>query len=428
MENSNGAKAHPPRTRRLGIWLVGAHGGVATTTAVGTLAIRKGLAVPRGLVTELSDFSALDLAPLSGVSFGGWELRPGTWREAAHEIQDRSGTFKESLLGAVEEDLAGFDRWVKPGLAAGCGEAIGALAPGARREHPVDFFARAVEDLARFRREARLDAVVVVNVASSEPPPAVGLLESLTTWTSFAKELKRRLPRLPASVVYAAAAIEARCPYVNFTSSAGSNVPALAARALKNGVPHMGADGKTGETWVKTVLAPAFLARNLKILSWEGHNILGDGDGRILAHLENARAKLQDKDQALRRILKDPAVHSRVRIDYVPSLDDWKTAWDFIHFEGFLGVKMILQFIWQGCDAALAAPLILDLARLVEFAQKGGEAGWMTHLACFFKNPRGVEENGFEAQFERLRAYVRAHVQNRRNPPLASSALFRYRR
>lgn len=392
---------------RLGIWFAGAHGGVATTAVVGALAIRKGIAGTTGLVTELPDFSGLSLPSLNDMAFGGWEIRPGTWPAAAREIRDRSGALRDPVVAAVAKDLARLDRWVRPGIVAGSGAAIGRLA-GRRLagERPAAFLERAQEDLSAFRRKERLDAVVVVNAASSEPPLVPALARRLATWEGFEKELARRDARIPASVLYAAAAIEAGCPYVNFTPSAGSSPPGIAARAAARGLPHMGADGKTGETWLKTVLAPAFLARHLRVLSWEGYNILGDRDGQILAHPENARGKIQDKDGALRGILGDPGLHSRVRIDYVPSLDDWKTAWDFVHFEGFLGVKMILQFIWQGCDAILAAPMVLDLARLAAFAQARGEAGWMTHLACFFKNPQGTDENAFHRQFEVLKGYI----------------------
>lgn len=405
---------------RLGVWFAGAHGGVATTAVVGALAIRKGIAGTTGFVTELADFSGLSLPSLNDMAFGGWEIRPGTWPAAAREIRDRSGALRGPVVAAVERDLERLDRWVRPGIVAGSGAAIERLAGRRKAERPAAFLDRARKDLAAFRRKERLDAVVVVNAASSEPPLDGDLERRLATWEGFEREVARRGARIPASVLYAAAAIESGCPYVNFTPSAGASPAGVAERALARGIPHMGADGKTGETWVKTVLAPAFLARNLRVLSWEGYNILGDRDGQILAHPENARGKIQDKDGALRGILGDPGLHSRVRIDYVPSLDDWKTAWDFIHFEGFLGVKMILQFVWQGCDAILAAPMVLDLARLAAFAQARGEAGWMTHLACFFKKPQGTSEHGFHEQFERLKAYVaEARLRKPPHPALA---------
>ena len=160
---------------------------------------------------------------------------------------------------------------------------------------------------------------------------------------------------------------------------------------------------------MKTTLAPMFVARNLKVMSWEGYNMLGNRDGKVLDAPDANQAKCKDKDNCLRDILGDDETHSRVRIDYVPSLGDWKTAWDFIHFTGFLGTKMILQFIWQGCDSALASPLVLDLIRMADFAHRSNESGNLRHLACFFKAPYEAEEHGFFRQNEALLEYVAAH-------------------
>jgi myo-inositol-1-phosphate synthase len=128
-------------------------------------------------------------------------------------------------------------------------------------------------------------------------------------------------------------------------------------------------------------------------------------DGRILENPSNKAAKIQTKDQVLSKIL-GYSPHSRVHIDYVPSLGDQKTAWDFIHFRGFLGARMSLQFIWQGFDSILAAPLVLDLARLAELARRRGESGLMPHLASYFKAPLGVEAFGLHEQYGMLADYA----------------------
>jgi myo-inositol-1-phosphate synthase len=140
-------------------------------------------------------------------------------------------------------------------------------------------------------------------------------------------------------------------------------------------------------------------------MSWEGFNILGNMDGRILDHPENCESKIRSKDQVLSKIL-GYSPHTSVNIGYVPSLGDQKTAWDFIHFKGFLGAKMSLQFIWQGYDSILAAPLVLDLVRLAELAKRRAEGGAMTHLASFFKAPVGVEKHALQDQFRMLTDYV----------------------
>ena len=152
-----------------------------------------------------------------------------------------------------------------------------------------------------------------------------------------------------------------------------------------------------------------FSGRALNVLSWEGYNMLGNRDGYVLNDPDARESKTRSKDRALRQILGEGDMHSKVTIDYVPSLDDWKVAWDFIHFEGFLGARMTMQFTWQGNDSALAAPLVIDLARLAAFAQQQGETGLMPWTAGYFKSPAGVEEQNFVKQMALLEAYVAKH-------------------
>jgi myo-inositol-1-phosphate synthase len=202
---------------------------------------------------------------------------------------------------------------------------------------------------------------------------------------------------------------------VNFTPSTGSSLGALRELAERNDVPHAGKDAKTGETLVKSALGPMFAGRNLRVLSWEGHNILGNEDGLVLEDDENKESKLESKGDVLDSILPEIG-HNRVRIDYTPSLADWKTAWDYIHFEGFLDTQMKMQFTWEGSDSALAAPLVLDLARLVAYADEQGEGGTQPHLASFFKAPMDVDEHGLSTQLERLYEYAERHRSSETEP------------
>ena len=178
-------------------------------------------------------------------------------------------------------------------------------------------------------------------------------------------------------------------------------LPALEQLAEQRGVPHAGRDGKTGETLVKSALAPMFVTRNLHVRSWSGTNLLGGGDGAALAEPDRLASKLGSKQRLLSSILgyePDAPLH----IDYVPDLGEWKTSWDHVSFEGFLGTRMRMQFTWEGCDSALAAPLVLDLARLVAAAARAGQRGGLDALAFFFKDPWGVDEHRLEPQFQRL--------------------------
>ncbi|MFT5689646.1 MAG: myo-inositol-1-phosphate synthase, partial [Planctomycetota bacterium] len=159
-------------------------------------------------------------------------------------------------------------------------------------------------------------------------------------------------------------------------------------------------------------LAPMFAARALKVLAWQGYNMLGNGDGEALADPVRMESKRRTKDAVVRSIMGDPDMHTQVTIDYVPSLHDWKTAWDLIHFEGFLGAKMTLQFTWTGSDSALAAPLVLDLVRLTDLAHREGDVGEMAQTACYFKAPIAGGTHDFHAQFASLLDYAAKRVQD----------------
>ena len=202
-------------------------------------------------------------------------------------------------------------------------------------------------------------------------------------------------------------------PYVNFTPSLGAAPAAIQELAEERKACHAGQDGKTGETLLKSVLAPMFAARNLEVMSWVGHNIFGNLDGLVLDDPANKAAKIKSKDQLVGSILGyEP--QTLVSIEYIRSLGDWKTAWDHIHFRGFLDTPMTLQFIWQGCDSLLAAPLVLDLVRFVELSHRRGEVGLLTHLASFFKRPLGLKEHDFFRQFSLLLEWAERHARNRR--------------
>lgn len=402
--------------RRVGAWLIGARGALASTTVVGARAMAHGLAGSKGLVTELPELAVLPLAGVEDLVFGGWDVGGQPILERARALAHEDRAIPPGLVAALEDDLLAVESRIRPGVVNGSGPAARALAAPAvrrRREGLEAAIERLGDDLDRFGSDHRLDTVVVVNVASTEPPVALGpeherldrlqQLVQLDRWKAFAP-----------SMIYACAALGRGYPYINFTPSVGVSPPALQQLGVKNHVPFYGSDGKTGETLLKAVLAPLFRYRNFEVLSWEGHNILGGGDGWVLADPRHKLAKVRSKSGVLTSLLGS-APHAGVTIDYVPSLGTWKTAWDHIHFRGFLGTKMTAQFIWQGCDAVLAAPLVLDLIRLAEFAHRRGEIGLMPQLACFFKNPLGVATHSFSEQVQLLLDYVERHAPARRS-------------
>jgi myo-inositol-1-phosphate synthase len=399
--------------RRVGLWLVGAFGGVASTAVLGLAALRRGLTDTTSLVTALPLFAGLDLDAPESFEIGGHDIRKSSYARAIQDLNERSNIFDQRLMQSCADDLERWSANIRPGTVLNAGSTISRLVElpdASRAETPRAAIERIQADLLAFREKHRLSQLVVINVASTEPPFSTGEIHDALEHLRPALE-QRHASILPASSLYAWAALDLGLPYINFTPSLGASFPAVQMLAQERGALYAGKDGKTGETLLKTVLAPMFAARNMKILSWVGHNIFGNRDGLVLDDPENKASKIRTKDQVISQIVGyQPQTH--VSIEYIPSLDDWKTAWDHIHFQGFLGVKMTMQFTWQGCDSILAAPLVLDLARLALLSQRRSETGVLRHFACFFKSPMGVAEHHFFKQFEMLRHYVESVVRS----------------
>ena len=384
---------------KTGVWLIGACGNVGAVTVAGARAIARGLAGRTGLVTELKEVRGLPLPAVEDLVFGGHEVSGRTLWESARDFGRRAGVLTDRLLEPLKEDLDAIQADVRPGFPQRPVRTIGGSPRAAAG--PRAAVEAVQEDVRAFRDRHGLADVVVVNVATTEPLP-----EARPEWGSLTRMREAleddRAEVFPPSMLYAYAALDAGFPYVNFTPSTGSSVPALDELARARGTVHAGRDGKTGETLVKTTLAPLFAFRNLKVLAWEGYNMLGNPDGEALREPRTRESKAVSKDRSLRAILGEQAGHSSVHIDFVPSLDDWKVAFDYIHFEGFLGARMAMQFTWQGCDSLLAAPLVLDLVRFTERAWRAGEVGTLKFLSSFFKTPIDCDENDFVRQFQML--------------------------
>ncbi|RPK55698.1 Myo-inositol-1-phosphate synthase [Streptomyces sp. ADI96-02] len=365
----------PDARVRTGVWFIGARGSVATTATAGCAAIAAGLHPPSGMATETPPFARSGLPPLASLVFGGHDILDCPLAKRAEALAE-GGVLPHGLPAAVRAELDAADAEIRPG---------GPLPGDARTdEELITAFAA---DLAGFTRRHELARTVVVNVSSTEPAPGPDD------------------PRLPASSLYAAAALRAGCPYVDFTPSTGLRSPALAEAVASCGLPHAGRDGKTGQTLLRSVLAPMFVQRALPVRAWSGTNLLGGGDGAALADPAAAAAKNAGKE----RVLADTfgaAPEGEVHIDDVPAMGDWKTAWDHIAFDGFLGSRMILQTIWQGCDSALAAPLVLDLARLLARAHETGLSGPRPELGFYFKDPDGGGSAALADQYADLLAFA----------------------
>lgn len=400
-----GKQKHMARSR-IGIWFVGAKGGVASTSIVGLTALQKGMIGPMGLVTMLPKFADIGLADWDQFVVAGHDIRPEPLFDEAMKMFTQSRAIDEHIIRGCKAELDQINERVKPGTLFRVGDTIESFATAELREvkeSPRQAIDRIQADLKAFIAAEKLDQLVMINTASTEPSAETASLPK--TWAELEPLLADANCPLPASCLYAIAALDLGHPYVNFTPSAGSAPAALDDLAIKRGTCHMGHDGKTGETLLKSALAPMFAARNLEIMSWVGHNIFGNMDGKVLNDPKNKATKVTSKDKLLGQILGyNP--QTLISIEYIASLGDWKTAWDHVHFRGFLGTPMTLQLTWQGCDSILAAPLVLDLVRFTERAQRAGETGLLTCLASFFKSPLGTKENDFVRQFQMLEAWV----------------------
>jgi len=387
---------------RLGLWLIGARGNVGSTVATGLAAISAAQTPTRGLVSELPPFSHLQLTPLPNIVVGGHEIRGGGLRHHAERMWKESRAISPDLLDAASATLDAADSRIRPGTCLSASPRVLQFAEPAWA--PSDATARQAiarlrHDIEAFRLENELRHVVVVNIASTEPllgeppPPDWHALDALLDCSAE--------PVLPASSIYAIAAFEAGASYVNFTPSVGATPAAIQQLAYSRRMPHAGYDGKSGETMLKAVLAPMFAARNLHVRSWVGHNILGNLDGWVLQEAAHKEPKLRSKDHLVGEVL-GYTPQSLVSIEFIESMGDWKTAWNHIHFEGFLSTRMALQFTWQGCDSILAAPLVIDLARLLERAHRDGEYGPMAWLSFFFKSSPTPVPQDFGSQWNAL--------------------------
>jgi myo-inositol-1-phosphate synthase len=376
---------------RTGLWLVGARGSVATTVATGLALITARGQGTDGLVTEQPDLAAAGLVALDRLVLGGHDVVDVPLLKRAAQLAD-AGVVPHTALHLVHDELERTEQRLRGGYRPGHEDQAAA----------VECLAA---DIRAFRDAESLARVVVINVSSTE-----AVVEEQSGHESL-DALERAWAAgespLPPSAVYAAAAFTAGAAFIDFTPSTGARLPALGELAERHRVPWGGSDGKTGETLVKSVLAPMFAARSLRVRSWAGTNLLGGGDGATLADPQAMESKARSKARGLEAMLGHP-VDGPVHIDNIADLGDWKTAWDHLTFSGFLGTRMSMQFTWQGCDSSLAAPLVIDLARLADLALRRDEVGPLPALGFFFKDPVGSDEHRLFEQHHTLTEWATA--------------------
>ncbi|WP_242623061.1 inositol-3-phosphate synthase [Pseudonocardia sediminis] len=383
---------------RVGVAVVGLGGAVASTMVAGVELLRLGAVGSAGL--PFADRT--ELTPYESLRFGGWDLDPADLAKAAQVHQ----VLEPAQLDLVAGHLETLTPWPAVADPRWCRNAGGAnvVEISSLRER----IARIRDDLQRFRTEQELDTVVVLNLASTEAVPPD------TTFLADAAALERAIdaddPAVTPGVLYAYAAISETCPYVNFTPGAGAESPALQHLAEQHGVPIAGRDGKTGQTMLKTVLAPALRSRGLHVDGWYSTNLLGNRDGEILNDPDSMASKVNTKGSVLDSMLGYAVDDHIVRIDYYRPRGDAKESWDNIDLTGFLGGRMQLKLDFLCRDSVLAAPLVLELVRMVVEAHRRGESGAQEQLGYFFKSPVTRDsrppEHGFARQEQTLNDWL----------------------
>jgi myo-inositol-1-phosphate synthase len=394
----------PPRGE-LGVLMPGM-GAVATTLIAGVELVKKGLAEPVGSLTQLGTVrlgkrtenripKIKDFVPLAGVGdlvFGGWDAFP----DDAYEAAVSAGVLEKEHLNAVREELkevrplsAVFDeRYV-----AGLKRAIHTKSYGSSKEAAE----QVREDIRAFKAEHGLARVVMVNCAST-----VAYLqpqEAHFTPEGFEAALGRSDPALSPSMIYAYAALQEDVPYANGAPSLAVDTPALTQLANERGVPIAGKDFKTGQTLMKTIVAPGLKARMLGLSGWYSTNILGNRDGEILEDPESLKSKEVSKLSALEHILQPevyPGLYGDishvVKINYYPPRGDSKEGWDNIDIFGWLDYPMQIKINLLARDSILAAPIVLDLVLFLDLAARAGMGGIQEWLSFYFKSPMTLPE------------------------------------
>ena len=389
--------------RRVGVMVVGMGGAVATTAAAGIEMLRAGSNDMAGL--PLAGVSAPGIAAYRNLHFSGWDLHGENLDSAVreHRVLDRD------QADLVAPALSAMSPWPAVGSVDFCKNVDGANKVAAKDHREA--VERIRDDIRRHRQASGIENLVMINLASVERWPDKNAV-ALKTPEGFERGLDSSDPAISPAMLYAYAAITEGVPYGNFTPSLAADVPALTTLAERNNVPVAGKDGKTGQTFIKTVLAPAFRARSLFVEGWYSTNILGNRDGLALENPDSLASKLNTKGSVLDQILGYPVEDHLVDIRYYKPRGDNKEAWDNIDLVGFLGQKMQIKVNFLCRDSILAAPLVIEIARVLDLARQRGKGGIQEQLGLFFKAPMTPagkrEEHAFAVQERSLLEWLAA--------------------
>jgi myo-inositol-1-phosphate synthase len=370
---------------KLGVVIVGVNGAVASTLIAGIELMVQGHAPRIGMLTEKTDAAIsdkltdlLDFVPLENLVFGGWDLQFKNVYEATRHHKVLTGEQLEPIKAKLEA-MKPWPAVFSTDYAANC--------PGENVVHAKTFreqIALLESHIEAFKKEHKLSRVVMVNLASTErylePAPVYETIEA------FEKGLDNDDPAISPAMRYFYLACKMGVPYANFTPSL-TNVPALETLAVRTKTPYAGMDGKTGQTLVKTTLAAMFRTRRLHVEGWYSVNVLGNNDGLVLNNPASNKTKVLSKASVLDSIVGYQVANHQVHIHYYKPRGDAKEAWDNIDLIGFGGIPMQMKVNFLCQDSVLAAPLVVDMVRLLDLAKVAGEKGIQRQLSIFFKSP-----------------------------------------
>jgi myo-inositol-1-phosphate synthase len=393
-----------PAKGKLGILLVGL-GAVSTTTIAGVLSIRKGLAEPIGSLTQMGTIrlgkrtegrapKINDFVPLAGLNdivFGGWDI----FEEDSYAAAKTAGVLETSQLNAIRGELEA----IKPMPAVFDQRYVKRLdGPNVKKgKNKKDLAEQLIADIRAFKAKHGCDRLVMLWVGSTEVFMTEGAVHQ--SLAAFEKGLEASDDAIPSSMVYAYAALKEGLPFVNAAPNLTADIPALQELAAQTKSPLAGNDMKTGQTLIKTIIAPGLKARLLGVKGWYSTNILGNRDGEVLDDPESFKTKEESKKSALDYIFQPhlyPTLYGDlthvVRINYYPPRGDNKEGWDNIDLIGWLGYPMQLKINFLCRDSILAAPIVLDTALFMDLAKRTGMCGIQEWLSFYFKAPMHARE------------------------------------
>jgi myo-inositol-1-phosphate synthase len=407
----NTVKEIKPAEGKLGVLIVGINGAVATTLIAGMIAVRTGKALPIGSLTQMGTIEyghngsarpvllkdVLPFAALSDCVFGGWDIRMQNCAEAAEEarvLDDRDLRMIHEELSSIVPMKAVFNqRFVK-----------NLTGPWVKQAATHEAYAEMVmDDIRRFKHEHDLDRMVMLWCGSTEA--FTDESDVHLSLDRFRAALRENHPSISPSMIYAYAALTEGVPFINGAPNRTTDIPALMRLAGEQSLPISGKDFKTGQTLMKTVIAPMLKARMLGLNGWFSTNILGNRDGEVLDDPESFRTKEESKLNVLEGILDAdlyPSLYGKymhkVRINYYPPRGDNKEGWDSIDIFGWMGYPMQIKVDFQCRDSILAAPVALDLILFTDLAHRAGLSGVMDWLGFYFKSP--MHERGKKPVFD----------------------------